>query len=298
MRGYDLTNKQYGNWTVLKLDEELSKIKKKKYWICQCKCGTIKSVRQDNLTSQVSKSCGCLTHLQSGQIFGYLKLIYKNDQKRADLGSKNAVWHCKCLRCGKEVDVRSSDLKSGHTKSCGCLNIEKIKERSTKDLTGQNFGYLTVLSQVESDINGHAKWKCKCQCGTVIDVLGTNLIRGHTISCGCYKNSKGEERILNFLIDNNINYKRQYSFSDLSRINPLRFDFAIFKNNTLFCLIEYQGEQHYQCIEHWGGEKGLIQRQENDNLKKNYCINNNIKLIEIPYTEYKQINDILSKELL
>lgn len=42
---------------------------------------------------------------------------------------RKAIFLCEC-ECGTEKPVAGSDLRSGHTKSCGCLNIDKIKERS------------------------------------------------------------------------------------------------------------------------------------------------------------------------
>lgn len=66
-----------------------------------------------------------------------------------------------------------------------------------KDLTGMKFGRLTVVKQSENDYvqkNGtrHSKWWCKCDCGNpeLIEVIGTNLTRGNTTSCGCYHYEK------------------------------------------------------------------------------------------------------------
>ena len=57
------------------------------------------------------------------------------------------------------------------------------------------------------------------------------------------------------------------------------------KNNIC---IEYQGKQHYQVVEYFGGENGLKERQRNDLIKKNYCIEKNIQLLEIQYGETKE----------
>lgn len=56
---------------------------------------------------------------------------------------------------------------------------------NTKELTGKVFGKLTVLQQVESDKNGHARWLCRCECGKTKIIAGSNLTRGATLSCGC-----------------------------------------------------------------------------------------------------------------
>ena len=52
-----------------------------------------------------------------------------------------------------------------------------------KDLTGQKFGYLTVLNPTR--INGRFGWHCQCECGNTKDVLTSNLTRGFVQSCGC-----------------------------------------------------------------------------------------------------------------
>ncbi len=105
--------------------------------------------------------------------------------------------------------------------------------------------------------------------------------------------SKGERVIYNFLKNNKFNFKREYTFKDLKGINDgiLRFDFAVFKNNKLHCLIEYDGLQHYEVC--FNSEYNFKRTQSHDKLKNKYCQDNNIKLIRIPYYRYKDIEIIL-----
>lgn len=105
--------------------------------------------------------------------------------------------------------------------------------------------------------------------------------------------SRGEIKISEILEQNEINFKEEFEFKDLKSKNdvPLRFDFAIFDDDgNLDFLIEYQGKQHYEAVSKFGGARGLYQQQYNDNLKRRYCGLNNIKLIEIPYTEENLIS--------
>ena len=109
--------------------------------------------------------------------------------------------------------------------------------------------------------------------------------------------SSGEVKIHNLLSDYDIPFEEEYEFNDLvsSSGRKLRFDFAIFDDDgDLICLLEYQGEQHYKPIKKFGGRKGLARQQYNDNLKRQYCLRNNIKLISIPYFD----EDRLSYEYL
>jgi hypothetical protein len=84
---------------------------------------------------------------------------------------------------------------------------------------------------------------CKCVCGREIEVNHNNLRTGSTRSCGCV-NSRGQDKIIKILLENNINFSTEYMFNDLKgcRDGYLRFDFAIFnENNTLIKLIEFDG---------------------------------------------------------
>ena len=53
----------------------------------------------------------------TGQVFGNLTVIGITDKRK---NGYNVIWHCKCT-CGNEIDVKGSDLKRGHTTSCGCI---------------------------------------------------------------------------------------------------------------------------------------------------------------------------------
>lgn len=108
------------------------------------------------------------------------------------------------------------------------------------------------------------------------------------------RSSRGEIKIYEILKDNDLNFVEEYSFAGLNSSNgrPLRqrFDFAVFDDdNNLDFLIEYQGKQHYQASQKFGGKKGLYQQQFNDNKKRRFCALHGITLIEIPYTEYEQV---------
>lgn len=100
--------------------------------------------------------------------------------------------------------------------------------------------------------------------------------------------SRGEIKIEEILKKNGINFQEEYSFPSLRAPSGklLRFDFAIFDDdNQLDFLIEYQGIQHYEAKSKFGGAKGLYQQQYNDNLKRRFCAEHGITLIEIPFSE-------------
>ena len=202
-----------------------------------------------------------------------------------------AQWLCKC-DCGNTVTVIGKHLRSGNTKSCGCLHMDKLKARHKEkhlNMIGQTYGYLTVLDYgdyaVKPDGRRDQKMKCKCElCGRIIEVRSSDLKLGNQISCGCI-NSKGNTKIAFLLDEKNINYKREYKIEECKDIRPLPFDFAFFDNdNNLIGLLEYQGIQHFSCEGHGCDRPDKFETvQKHDNIKYNYCINNNIKLYYITY---------------
>ncbi len=255
-------------------------------WHCRCDCGNEVDVIAKNLRSGNTKSCGCYKRNNPGMrkdLTGkrYGKLVVLGEPQ---IGKRGTIWKCQC-DCGNICYKVSTDLIHGSTKSCGCLKAEL--HSTMNDLTGQQFGELTALYSDKVANDDQRIWHCKCRCGKEVDIRAGALRSGKTKSCGC-KTSKGNLTIRNFLQDHQINFIQEYSFNDLyvfSHNTPLRFDFAIFKNQTLSCLIEYNGKQHYEPVEYFGGKESLKKQQKNDSLKKEYCQKNNIKLYIIDYTQ-------------
>ena len=101
--------------------------------------------------------------------------------------------------------------------------------------------------------------------------------------------SKGERKIEDILKQNKISFQREVSFNDLHGLgnNLLRFDFAIFKQDQLICLIEYDGEQHFQFVKHFHKNVFNFKKaKEWDRRKNKYCLIHNIPLIRVPYWDY------------
>lgn len=106
------------------------------------------------------------------------------------------------------------------------------------------------------------------------------------------KTSKGEKKILSILDKNHISYKREVTFEDLTGLKkiPLRFDFCIYKNNKIFCLIEMDGIQHFKYVKYFHKTPiGFRKSREWDRRKNAYCLKNRIPLLRIPYWDYDKI---------
>lgn len=158
----DLTGQTFNRLTVLEKDQ--TKVGKKAYWICKCECGNITSVYAYDLKNGKVKSCGCLRNERvrdaignklQGQRFGSLTVLKQVDSILEPSGTLRTAWLCHC-DCGKDVIVKTINLKAGDTQSCGChsishaeLQIEKILQENNISFSKQ-FTFLDLVSNANS----------------------------------------------------------------------------------------------------------------------------------------------------
>ena len=145
------------------------------------------------------------------------------------------------------------------------------------DLTNQRFGKLTVLYELPERVNKRILWHCKCDCGKEIDVIGSNLKRGNTKSCGCLRHNSppNKEDLAN------------QQFGLLKVINVYQKD--------------KQGRTYYNCLCQCGNYKnvrsdhlksgkiiscGCYHRSKGEDKIKQILINN-----KIPFEEQKTFFD-------
>ena len=211
----------------------------------------------------------------TGRKFNKLFVLGRAPSRTSPSGNLITRWHCVC-DCGNELDVDAYALKSGNTKSCGC---NKHKSQA-KDISGQRFGMLQVV-KLDHINNQITYWLCKCDCGNNTVVAKSNLLNGNTKSCGCLA-SEGEKIIAEKLNKYNVCYGKQQTFYGLlsDKGNPLKFDFVIFKDYKVVCVIEFQGKQHYENTKF-----GQYQREYTDIIKRNWCADQHIPLYEIRYDD-------------
>lgn len=283
-----------GDYQILKRD--YNKQAAAIYWEVKCiHCGRIKTIRSDNLKK--NNLCKFCNDKMIDKIFGDFTVLSRTD--KTEKNSNNIIYRCKCNKCGNEEEIVGNYLRLGRKQYCSKCHI---KNTTLIDLTGQDFGYLTVLQRdTNPKYYGHFSdpyWVCKCNlCGSIKSIRGASLKNGSTKSCGCMK-SHGETLIAQILNDNNISYQREFTFDDLyleQKNCKLRFDFAIFENNKLSHLIEYDGIQHFQARNDngWNNEINLELTQLRDKIKNQYCQQHNIKLIRIKYDEEITFNKLM-----
>lgn len=206
----------------------------------------------------------------------------------------NKKMHFRCTDCNYEWHAVSNALLNKDNSGCPkCLNHARITEQEFIERMKDNKDVEYVSGYI--DMMHHANFKCK-SCNNVWDTLPTSVLKGR----GCPKcnTSQGEKSIEKALDILNIEYIKEYTFDDCKDIRALRYDFYLPKFNTC---IEYDGEQHYHPVKFSSSVKrGTPQERYEqtvyrDNIKTQYCIDNNIKLIRIPYTEFNNIEKIINK---
>ena len=156
-----------------------------------------------------------------------------------------------------------------------------------------------TIYQVTYASNKKVLWKCQnCSHEWKVSIYARtrgSKLTGYISLCPVCNASKGVQLIFDYLKSNNIPYTVEFKIEECRNIRPLPFDFAIFNSNgSLYGLIEYQGRYHYEPIEKFGGKEVLKQVQKRDKIKSDYCLNNNIKLLVIPYHEVN-FHDLLDK---
>lgn len=130
----------------------------------------------------------------TGKRFGKLTVIKRAEDCVTKSGKKLVAWVCKC-DCGKKCVIKSTNLKSGNTKSCGCIadKIRRTKRdtpnRNAEDFIGKRFGVLTIEKEIkpyrDPKGNKRRRFRCKCYCGKYKDVRIDELTNGFVVSCGC-----------------------------------------------------------------------------------------------------------------
>ena len=235
----------------------------------------------------------------TGQRFGKLIVLERaNNDKHG-----KAQWWCQCDCGSPKKIINGTALRQGLVVSCGCKRQQEMKkynESNVIDETGNRYGKLIVLNRNfdKKHSDGRAMWNCKCDCGNTCVVSGKLLRNKHVSSCGCGIKSIGEKEISLLLKVANINFCEQYAIYieqteyNITQKHPYYFDFAIFNDNKLFYLIEYDGEQHFKYKNtdtFWNNEDSYKKIKIRDNIKNQWCKNNNIPLIRIPYTHLKNL---------
>ena len=223
---------------------------------------------------------------------GEYKVLEKYINNRTPIKMQHVV-------CGHIWKISPSNFKKGHRcPVCALKNISlklslnevEVKER-IKKIVGNEYEI------IDSYKNSSTKIKfIHHKCNKTYYCTLNSFLSGSRCPY-CKKGSKGEEVIKNFLIANNINFKKEYWFKDLlgKKNKPLRYDFCILNEiGEIELLIEYDGRQHFIYEESsFISYNEYLELINNDKRKNKYCLDNNIQLIRIKYSYYKELDNIL-----
>ena len=168
-----------------------------------------------------------------------------------------------CPKCNKKIRVTVENID------------ERLIDRKIKRITKEVKNCMSVLT-----------WKCEV-CNNMWDA-SVNAILNNGTGCPVCKNKT--EKIVKDIIVKNLQFdkfihQKRFQFNNRNYY----VDFYLENEDKKF-VIEYNGKQHYEPIEYWGGERSFKKQQKRDEELREYCKNKNITLIEIHYKE----NDILS----
>lgn len=196
-----------------------------------------------------------------------------------------------CKVCGYEWEATPNSLLRGK----GCARCAGTKKRTQEEFIDEMVQKHPKIDVVEKYKNNTTKIECHCNiCGNNFSRTPKSmLVYGY--GCPICKKSKGELRIYNYPTNKSINFNTQHTFKDCKDIHVLPFDFYIPKLDTI---IEYDGKQHFEVNEFFGGIDGFKATQLHDKIKTDYCTSNNIKIIRIAYYDFNKIEEILDRELI
>ena len=225
------------------------------------------------------------------EIFDSVGDEYELKSEYSTVKTKVSILH---KTCNHVYEVTPGDFLQGYRCPYCYGNIKKTQDEVEADVYRVHGGEYSVIGKY---INYGTRIKVRHNvCGHEWNVLLGCLI-GKQSGCPKCKQSKGEIEISRVLANLNIDFEVQKKFDDLrgNRNVPLSYDFYIKGQNTL---IEYQGQQHYYPVDWFGGEEKFYNQKKIDSAKRKYAKDHNMYLLEIPYTDFDNIEDILRSRLL
>ena len=244
------------------------------------------------------KKRGLEDRLTKKEFLERVKKYYPNIKIIGEYKTTKDNIQCECRKCHAKFFIKASRLTLPKKYTSADCPICRPKTRKKTRLSPN------IFSKRVKKINPHLKLlekyetrrkkimvKCK-KCGYEWKVLPGNILKKY--GCPNCKGSVGEKKVEQILKSKNIKFIKQYRFVDCKDKYLLPFDFYL--PNFNMC-IEYDGQLHFQKSGYSDGQKKLEYAQKHDKIKNKYCIKKGIFLLRIPYTEYNNIEEIISDML-
>ena len=183
-----------------------------------------------------------------------------------------------------------------HLNGCGCKKCAGLSRKTNNEFISESkkiFGDCFTYNDVDY-VSNHQKVIIGCKTHGDFFVTPNNHLSKKQ-GCPVCKESKGEHKIRTILNRMNIEYVREKTFDNCVRCRrKLPFDFYLPKQNLV---IEYDGKQHFEPVDAFGGVVGYNETIKNDRFKNKFLFENNIVMLRISYDEYDNIETILKKYL-
>ena len=204
--------------------------------------------------------------------------------------------HKKCMVCDKSFRVDRNSQQETCSNKCGGKLTQRTHEQYYKEFSDIHKGAIVPLTMYEGVKSDMTVWCVSCQEKTTATARAfiKNVRAKGCEHCG-HVSSEGERAIERWLDDNEVEYRAEQSFEDLVDTYPLRYDFAILnEDETIRCLVEYDGIQHFEPVEAFGGIPFFKDQQKKDKMKNEYAKANDIKLYRISYKQRRKINKLMA----
>jgi hypothetical protein len=264
------------------------------------KHGIFKQIANSHLTGSKCPLCNLetrtktlITFIKEANLiynnkFLYNKFVYKTSHTKGTI----------ICNIGHEFEQSpASHLQGFGCPKCNVQNRAQRSKQTTKHFINKSKLVHDDIYEYDCSeyIGRNTKIKIRCKIHGIFEQFPGNHYAGY--GCQICKSSHGEIIIQNFLNKKELIYQKGYIISKCKNKKTLPFDFAVFSCNILLFLIEYQGRQHYSASS-FGSKKQTPEKmfeiiKVRDKIKKEYCENNKIPLLIIPYWDKDNIETIM-----
>lgn len=267
-------------------------------------CGHEYSILISNLSDKNKSTCLICTIQEKAMDF--IRNVYNLEGHDyaviCEFNGNDVGFKVRHNKCGSEFETTSEKFIN-EGKRCVNPRCKKgTNKYNFRDKVFDKYGdeFLVIDDYIDSNTEIQIKHNIE-DCGRTYYRVPKHFLSGKGVCPFCRKNSKNEAKITDILNSKNIKFKRQFTFDGCTDNSLLRFDFAILNNfNNVKYLIEYDGQQHFKPVdfankgEDWAKEQFEITKKR-DQIKNDYCKDNDILLYRIPYWKKDNIEEILNK---
>ena len=231
------------------------------------------------------KKCAGLETVEFEYVKEYLFEQYNYTYIGGEYKNAKSELLIKCDK-GHEFTTNWNKIQQGKCHCRECYNeywYNKEKEYANK------YGFEIINKEYA---NMQTKIKFKCSKGHIFKKT-FNAFKSNK-SCPYCSASSGEYAISLILDKLRIDGIFQHTFPNCKDVQVLPFDFYLPQYNLI---IEYDGKQHFEIVPQFDGEEGFIKRIIHDAIKNQYCEDNNINILRIPFWEFDNIEELITNKL-